>query len=67
MCSAPCVGHTATHSRQPVHSADLIVIMVATPEQADAKGKLWTPGQESDAPGEKPSPIWTPAGAGGST
>ena len=38
-----------------------------TPEQAEAKGKLWTPGQESDTPGEKPSPIWTPAGAGGST
>ena len=38
-----------------------------TPEQAEAKDKLWTPEQESDAPGEKPTPIWTPAGAGGST
>ncbi len=31
-----------------------------SPEQAEAKGKLWTPGQESDASGERQTPIWTP-------
>jgi trigger factor len=31
-----------------------------SPETADAREKLWTPGQESGPPGETPSPIWTP-------
>jgi trigger factor len=31
-----------------------------SPEQADAKEKLWTPGKESAESGANPSPIWTP-------
>ncbi len=31
-----------------------------SPEQADAKEKLWTPGKESGPSGANPSPIWTP-------
>ncbi|MFL6040649.1 MAG: trigger factor [Gaiellales bacterium] len=31
-----------------------------TPEQADARAKLWTPEKESEAAGAKPSTIWTP-------
>jgi trigger factor len=63
---------TTTALRQDLAAQKALDIVVEhakpiTPEQAEAKGKLWTPGQESDAPGEKPSPIWTPAGAGGST
>ena len=63
---------TRTALRQDLAAQKALDVVVEhakpiTPEQAEAKGKLWTPGQESDAPGEKPSPIWTPAGAGGST
>ena len=28
--NAPCAGQTATHSRQPVHSADFTVVSVST-------------------------------------
>ena len=31
-----------------------------SPETAEAKEKLWTPGKESAASGANPSPIWTP-------
>jgi len=31
-----------------------------TPEQAEARAKLWTPEKESEAAGGKPSTIWTP-------
>jgi trigger factor len=31
-----------------------------TPEQADARAKLWTPEKESEAAGARPSTIWTP-------
>jgi len=60
---------TKTALRQDLAAQKALDVVVEhakpiTPEQAEAKGKLWTPGQESDAPGEKPSPIWTPAGAG---
>jgi trigger factor len=34
-----------------------------TPEQADARAKLWTPEKESAAAGAKPSTIWTPGSA----
>jgi trigger factor len=60
---------TKTALRQDLAAQRALDIVVEhakpiTPEQAEAKGKLWTPGQESEAAGEKPSPIWTPAGAG---
>jgi trigger factor len=60
---------TTTALRQDLAAQKALDIAVEhakpiSPEQAEAKGKLWTPGQESGAPGEKPSPIWTPAGAG---
>ena len=63
---------TTTALRQDLAAQKALDIVVEharpiSPEQAEAKGKLWTPGQESGAPGEKPTPIWTPAGAGGST
>jgi trigger factor len=34
-----------------------------TPEQADARARLWTPEQESSAASAKPSTIWTPGSA----
>jgi trigger factor len=63
---------TMTALRQDLAAQKALDVVVEhakpiTPEQAEAKGKLWTPGQESGGPGEKPSPIWTPAGAGGPT
>src|SRR5215469_12451964 len=30
ICNAPSAGHTATHSKHPVHSADLMVISLST-------------------------------------
>lgn len=63
---------TKTALRQDLAAQKALDVVVEnakpiTPEQAEAKGKLWTPGQESEAAGEKSSPIWTPAGAGGPT
>jgi trigger factor len=63
---------TTTALRQDLAAQKALDVVVEhakpiTPEAAEAKGKLWTPGQESGGPGEKPSPIWTPAGAGGPT
>lgn len=60
---------TTTALRQDLAAQRALDVVVEhakpiTPDQAEAKGKLWTPGQESEASGEKPSPIWTPAGAG---
>ena len=59
---------TTTALRQDLAAQKALDIVVEnakpiSPEQAEAKGKLWTPGQESDASGEKQTPIWTPAGA----
>jgi len=34
-----------------------------TPEQAEARSKLWTPEKDSAAAGAKPSTIWTPGSA----
>ena len=34
-----------------------------TPEQAEAREKLWTPEKESEAATTKPSTIWTPGSA----
>ena len=34
-----------------------------SPEQAEARDKLWTPEKESDAAAAKPSQIWTPGSA----
>jgi hypothetical protein len=31
-----------------------------TPDQAEARAKLWTPEKESGAASAKPSTIWTP-------
>ena len=36
---------------------------VITPEQAEAREKLWTPEKESEGAAEKPSTIWTPGSA----
>ena len=59
---------TLTALRQDLAAQKALDVVVEhakplTPEQADAKQKLWTPGKDSDEPGAKPSPIWTPAGA----
>jgi len=59
---------TTTALRQDLAAQKALDIVVEnakpiSPEQAEAKGKLWTPGQESDASGERQTPIWTPAGA----
>ena len=37
ICSAPSAGHTATHSKHPVHSADLIVSSLSTGNDADGQ------------------------------
>jgi hypothetical protein len=34
-----------------------------SPEQAEAREKLWTPEKESEAAAAKPSTIWTPGSA----
>ena len=34
-----------------------------TPEQAEAREKLWTPEKESEAAAAKPTTIWTPGSA----
>jgi trigger factor len=57
---------TALRADLAMQKALDVVVESATPispQQADAKEKLWTPGKDSAAPGAKPSPIWTP-GAG---
>jgi trigger factor len=56
---------TRTALRQDLAAQRALDIVVEsakeiTPETAEARQKLWTPGQESGQPGETPSPIWTP-------
>ena len=47
---------------QMQRALDMVVAQARpiTGEQAEARGKLWTPGKESAQASGKPSPIWTP-------